>query len=217
MDIGSSQHSGAISSSFLGGSSHSYPYMPEIGDSSVKKAVKKPRASASSSRAENHSRDGSGLTVFGPPGNPPSESNLPSVRNHPIAGNPPSGDDSPSERAQRHQWIHPFCQEPENDLPTCCLGWWLPCCLYGKTQYRLLQMFEGLDPLDEARYKPCDGACWGFACVEIWFGASCKQLSPSSPCTFGLVMIIFHGRSTSRMVFADQFYKTRCLRNFGQD
>lgn len=57
------------------------------------------------------------------------------------------------------EWIHPFCQG-DGDTPTCCLGFWCPCILYGKIQWRLWEKTLGRDPLDEDQYSSCNPSCW---------------------------------------------------------
>jgi hypothetical protein len=59
-------------------------------------------------------------------------------------------------------WMKNLCYKPHEDMETCCIGSWIPCALYGKTQYRLKQMAEGKDPLDESRHDACNGACVSF-------------------------------------------------------
>ncbi|KUJ21727.1 uncharacterized protein LY89DRAFT_381682 [Mollisia scopiformis] len=70
-------------------------------------------------------------------------------------------------------WLSPWCQEPpdaENrDVETCCLGFWVPCALYGKSNWRLKRVAMGEDS-SNASWKPsmgCNGNCWG------WFGLCC--------------------------------------------
>lgn len=57
-------------------------------------------------------------------------------------------------------WLNKLCHEPEGDIGTCCLGFWLPCALYGNTQYRLKQIDQGDDPMDLSEHKHNNGPCW---------------------------------------------------------
>jgi hypothetical protein len=56
-------------------------------------------------------------------------------------------------------WMNNLCHDPHDDMESCCIGFWIPCALYGKTQYRFEQMAEGKDPLDESRREACNGPC----------------------------------------------------------
>jgi hypothetical protein len=76
------------------------------------------------------------------------------------------------DRLPDSEWIHKLCVEPSNDAATCCEGYWVPCVLYGKTQYRLDEMATGKDPLDETDYKGCNGPCWIF-CAASTLNLSC--------------------------------------------
>lgn len=74
-------------------------------------------------------------------------------------------------------WMNKFCVEPRKapqaDVQTCCLGCWVPCALYGKTQWRLRQVARESDPLDSSwhsRYG-CNGICWAM----LGFGLICGE------------------------------------------
>lgn len=71
-------------------------------------------------------------------------------------------------------WMNELCHEPEGDLRTCCVGFWLPGALYGKTQYRLKQMAEGEDPLNESRHEICNGPCWMYELVMCCSRFDCE-------------------------------------------
>ncbi|RDW94626.1 hypothetical protein BP5796_00389 [Coleophoma crateriformis] len=60
------------------------------------------------------------------------------------------------------EWMVSFCQEPPGDCGACCQGFWCPCTLYGKTQYRLHQITQGKSPLIVEKRRGCDGPCWAF-------------------------------------------------------
>ncbi|RDW88801.1 hypothetical protein BP6252_00833 [Coleophoma cylindrospora] len=60
------------------------------------------------------------------------------------------------------EWMVSFCQEPPGDCGACCQGFWCPCTLYGKTQYRLHQITQGKSPLIVEKRRACDGPCWAF-------------------------------------------------------
>lgn len=61
-------------------------------------------------------------------------------------------------------WMASFCTEPDDnqDCSTCCLGFFVPCALYGKTNWRLNQLTKLKDPLDSSWKSSygCNGACW---------------------------------------------------------
>lgn len=69
-------------------------------------------------------------------------------------------------------WMSKLCVEPNKgdlDANTCCLGFWVPCALYGKTNWRLTQINGGRDATDSS-WKSNDGcntSCWA------WYGAWC--------------------------------------------
>lgn len=75
-------------------------------------------------------------------------------------------------------WLSPWCQEPPGgDAGTCCMGFWAPCVLYGKSDWRLKSL--AYDENDSRRKwtagKGCNGACW------TYWGSSCAF----SVCTAG--------------------------------
>jgi hypothetical protein len=68
-------------------------------------------------------------------------------------------------------WMAKFCVEPDGDAATCCLGWFVPCALYGKTHWRLEQLRKDKDPLDtswKCSYG-CNGPCWLFYLLGVYF------------------------------------------------
>ena len=71
-------------------------------------------------------------------------------------------------------WLNKLCHEPEGDVRTCCLGWWLPCALYGNTQWRLKQMAQGDDPLDMSGLRRNNGPCWMHQMLCFFFRCECK-------------------------------------------
>jgi hypothetical protein len=72
------------------------------------------------------------------------------------------------------KWMIPICHEPENDTKTCCLGFWCPQILYGRTQFRLRQMAQSKDPLDLTDYKAINGPYASFMLVGYCYHFSCK-------------------------------------------
>lgn len=89
-----------------------------------------------------------------------------------------AGDNNQEDDAVAFQdWLSPFCQEPPGgDADTCCMGFWVPCVLYGKSAWRLKAL--ALDEDDNRRWTPkngCNGHCWG------WLGAACV----ATPCFAG--------------------------------
>lgn len=75
---------------------------------------------------------------------------------------------------RKGKWMIPLCHEPENDVGTCCLGWWCPQILYGRTQFRLRQMAQNKDPLDLTDYKVINGPCATFMLVQCVTDFACK-------------------------------------------
>lgn len=73
-----------------------------------------------------------------------------------------------------HAWMKKFCVEPAGDAGTCCLGFWLPCLLYGKIDDRLSRVRDGRDPQKVG--NGCNSSCliWWIACYGF-----CG--TPSSP------------------------------------
>ncbi|CAL3966450.1 unnamed protein product [Diplocarpon coronariae] len=81
-----------------------------------------------------------------------------------------------SDRELYNGWMSQFCVEPRGDADTCCLGFWVPYALYGKTHWRLKRVNRGRDATDES-WKPgdgCNGPCWG------WWALSC--IGCAHPC-----------------------------------
>lgn len=89
---------------------------------------------------------------------------LPPSTQHEIESQGESG----AENQPYNDWMTTFCAEPSNDVNTCCLGWWMPCVLYGKTHWRLKRISKGEDATD-SDWKPktgCNAPCWA------WWGVS---------------------------------------------
>lgn len=81
---------------------------------------------------------------------------------------------SPTPHPKPGPWLNKLCLEPEGDIGTCCLGFWLPCALYGNTQYRLKQMAQGDDPLDLSEHDACNGPCWMYQMLTCCFKIDCE-------------------------------------------
>ena len=60
---------------------------------------------------------------------------------------------------QDPHWKHGLC-EPDT---LCCMGFFCPCLLYGKTMYRLSRRAEKKDATDLLGYERCNGSCGLFA------------------------------------------------------
>ncbi|KAH7342586.1 PLAC8 family-domain-containing protein [Rhexocercosporidium sp. MPI-PUGE-AT-0058] len=92
---------------------------------------------------------------------------------------PPSAhqqSDGGNEGLPYNDWMSQFCVEPKNDTSTCCLGFWVPCALYGKTHWRLDQINRGNDASNSKWQSKngCNSACWA------WCGlASCLSMPVS--------------------------------------
>lgn len=75
-------------------------------------------------------------------------------------------------------WMSAFCMEPRGDGGTCALGTFVPCALYGKTNWRLDQLLAQENPLDSAwnRKDGCNRGCWWFCfALPPPFSFSCKS------------------------------------------
>ena len=68
------------------------------------------------------------------------------------------------------EWKHGLCT-PDT---LCCMSFFCPCTIYGKTQYRLSRKMQKQDPTDLLGYESCNGSCGVFA---IACGFQC-ELSP---------------------------------------
>jgi hypothetical protein len=118
---------------------------------------------------------------LGPPYSPKTLSDM--HRNVPAAcGNPPpsrwtaSKQPPPNVEHSKH-WMAKFCVEPPHsfDVNTCCLGWWVPSVLYGKTHWRLQRLIKNKDPLDSS-WKADDGCnkwCGIYLALDL-IGYQCK-------------------------------------------
>jgi hypothetical protein len=69
---------------------------------------------------------------------------------------------------QVDQWMTKFCVEPPGDLdlPTCCLGFMVPCALYGKVDWRLKQKSLGRSVYAWRRSDGCNGPCWAYCACD---------------------------------------------------
>ena len=79
------------------------------------------------------------------------------------------------------KWTAKLWHEPPNDAGTCCLGFFLPCVLYSKTQYRMYRVSQGKDALDMSGYKGCSGPCWayyGLSLIRLECKILCHYLGP---------------------------------------
>lgn len=59
-------------------------------------------------------------------------------------------------------------ERPQKDMGTCCIGFWFPPALYGKTHWRLQQVSAGKNP-DDHEWKfsqGCNGACWTMSALS---------------------------------------------------
>ena len=81
---------------------------------------------------------------------------------------------APTPHPKPGPWLNNLCHEPQGDMGTCCLGFWLPCALYGNTQYRLKQMAQGDDPLDLSEHDSCNGPCWMYQMLTCCFKIDCE-------------------------------------------
>lgn len=75
----------------------------------------------------------------------------------------------PNQQITGGTWKYGLCEC--TDIGVCCLGFWCPCILYGKTQYRLSRKSDKKDPTNllgyEAFNAPCTmmGILCGFQCM----------------------------------------------------
>jgi len=74
----------------------------------------------------------------------------------------------------KNKWMIPLCHESENDTNTCCLGFWCPQIVYGRTQFWLRQMAQKKDPLDLTDFKVINGPFATFMLVEHAADLCCK-------------------------------------------
>jgi len=55
-------------------------------------------------------------------------------------------------------WMNNLCDEPNGDAATCCLGFWLPCLLYGKIDERIKLVRDSKNPEDAG--SGCGAECF---------------------------------------------------------
>lgn len=58
-------------------------------------------------------------------------------------------------------WKYGLCDF--GDIGVCCTGFWCPCIIYGRTQYRLSQRSERRDPTNMLGFSIFNGSCAAFA------------------------------------------------------
>lgn len=68
-----------------------------------------------------------------------------------------------------NRWMTIWGEEgSQKDMGTCCMGFWFPPALYGKTHWRLQQVSAGKNP-DDHEWKfsqGCNGACWTMSALS---------------------------------------------------
>ena len=78
-------------------------------------------------------------------------------------------------------WENKLCFPlPITDVGTCCAAGWIPCYLFGKSNWRLEQLRERKDPSNKT-YKNGQGCniwCWAWAGLQV-FHCGCKTLLQS--------------------------------------
>ncbi|PWY66075.1 hypothetical protein BO70DRAFT_366566, partial [Aspergillus heteromorphus CBS 117.55] len=64
-----------------------------------------------------------------------------------------------------------------SDIGACCLGFFCPCVLYGKTQHRLSRKSRSEDPTNMLGYSCCNGSCTAMAllCGCHWLFATIQH------------------------------------------
>ena len=79
-------------------------------------------------------------------------------------------------------WMSNLCDEPSDDAGTCCLGFWLPCLLYGKVDQRIKLVRDGKNPEDAG--TGCGAECLIWQVTLGGFGGKLWQLAsmPSILC-----------------------------------
>lgn len=90
-------------------------------------------------------------------------------------------------------WMAKFCiAPPGGDVDTCCLAFWVPSAMYGKTHWRLARIAKGQDHQNSSWKSKfiCNGACWsaqllsciGLECLCIGCSVGCESpLHSESP------------------------------------
>jgi hypothetical protein len=66
-------------------------------------------------------------------------------------------------------WMASGWKNPEDgDAINCCLAFWAPWVMYGKTHWRLKQVVRGEDPQDSAWKSncTCNEACWAMGALD---------------------------------------------------
>lgn len=99
----------------------------------------------------------------------------PNGQANPPSGNPQAtGESDEANKVVFDEWMAKLYVQPgkaghPGDVGTCCLAWWVPCALYGKTHWRLKQLADDKDPSDDSwksKYGR-NGPCWAFYALSI--------------------------------------------------
>ena len=75
---------------------------------------------------------------------------------------------------KQNHWSAPFCVEPREDVATCCLGFWVPSCMYSRVEWRLREARHNRDPLAWNNKNGCDGTCCAHFALTMFCGLGCK-------------------------------------------
>lgn len=82
-------------------------------------------------------------------------------------------------------WMSNLCDEPIGDAKICCLGFWLPCLLYGKVDERIKLVQQGKNPEDAGNGCGADCLIWQVGCFgfagENYFRPLMKICCPGFP------------------------------------
>lgn len=110
-----------------------------------------------------------------PPRKLPSQSRVPTIYNPDSLAGPNGALDNHRPGQVSHpnavidpEWKHGLCTPDA----LCCLGFFCPCIVYGKTQYRLSKKAHKQDPTDLLGHESCNGSCGIFA---VACGFQCKH------------------------------------------
>lgn len=76
--------------------------------------------------------------------------------------------------AGNKQWLTRLCPDPSNDWDTCCLGFFCAPCLYGRTQYRLQQKFNGRSATNLKNFEVVNQDCMAFCATQMCLCFGCK-------------------------------------------